>query len=179
MKKTARIVALMFGLMLLPQAPGVAASLPGTKGIALTVTLARTEIQPGQDLVYTVTLRNVSGADIQLYRTNQDDLRLVDITTGTVWVTQASQLPPPAAPPAVSTFKAGEEWIHTVRLGPRTKFGHAGSKPEVASGSLPVGRYRFEYSTTFVDHYPDRKDPVWTGTLRAEPLALEIGGKKP
>lgn len=137
--------------------------------------MERTTIEPGQDIVINVTLKNVSGKDIALYRTNGDIMRFVDVASGAAWVTLASILPPPAAaPPAIWTFKPAEEWKHTVRLGRKVSFVPAGGKPEQARAGLAPGRYRLEYSTTFGDHYPEKGNKVYTGPLQFPPIAFEI-----
>jgi hypothetical protein len=139
--------------------------------------MERATIGPGQNIVINVTLKNVSGKDIACYQTNRDDLRFVEVATKTVWVTQASLYPPPpASPPSLSTMKADEAWPHEIRLDAKARFAHPGDKPENARIGLPPGRYRLEYSTTFVDHYPewskDRK--VYTGMIQANPIEFEI-----
>jgi hypothetical protein len=55
-----------------------------------------------------------------------------------------------------------------------TKYIPGGGKPEDARTGLPTGRYRFEYSNTFVDHYPEQQQAIWTGSIVAEPIVFEI-----
>lgn len=145
-------------------------------GIALSVSVKPLVLASGDMLFYTVTLQNVSDKDIRMYRTNRDDLRFVALATGKVWVTQASRFPPPVAPPALSTFKPKEVWVWTTEIAINSKFVEAGGKPEDAREGLPAGRYRLEYSTTFMDHYPGGK-AVYTGTIQAKPVELKIAEK--
>lgn len=146
--------------------------------LRLDVEMPSKKLGPGDDLVVEVKVTNTSGADLAYYPTDQPRVQFQEKESKQVWVTQASLFPPPpGAPPSLVTWKKGEEKKSTVRLGPQTKYAHAGSRPETARVGLPLGKYLLHVKVTYFDHYPELKRNALAGTLNSKPIEFEVVGK--
>lgn len=152
--------------------PAVSSQPVTQNGLSLSTSLTKKSFAAGEPISVTVEITNVSDKDIPLYRTNFDDLRFIDLATKKVWVTQASLFPPPAmAPPSLQPLKPKEILRHEVKV---TRFVEAGGKVSDFRTGLPAGRYRLEYSTAFIDHHPEKRRPIYTGTLKAAAIEFEV-----